>query len=100
MIFNSNQYIDWLVTAKGDYLCGFTEPAAVYEIQLVAFNGNGDSIGNKRLVSLAESGTGDKNSVGELHYTHPALDDQFIVTSLFSPFTYLHKDRYSYIICM
>ncbi|XP_076827624.1 immunoglobulin superfamily DCC subclass member 3-like isoform X2 [Brachyhypopomus gauderio] len=40
------------------------EPAAVYEIQLVAFNGNGDSITNKRLVSLAESETGSKNSVG------------------------------------
>ncbi|XP_044064048.1 immunoglobulin superfamily DCC subclass member 3-like [Siniperca chuatsi] len=30
------------------------EPAAVYEIQLVAFNGNGDSPSNRRLVSLAE----------------------------------------------
>ncbi|XP_056237362.1 immunoglobulin superfamily DCC subclass member 3-like [Seriola aureovittata] len=32
------------------------EPAAVYEIQLVAFNGNGDSPSNRRLVSLAEGG--------------------------------------------
>uniref|UniRef100_W5K341 Immunoglobulin superfamily DCC subclass member 3 n=1 Tax=Astyanax mexicanus TaxID=7994 RepID=W5K341_ASTMX len=40
------------------------EPAAVYEIQLVAFNGNGDSISNKRLVSLAETGTAGKNSAG------------------------------------
>lgn len=40
------------------------EPAAVYEIQLIAFNGNGDSIGNKRLVSLAESGTEEMNSAG------------------------------------
>ncbi|XP_016353858.1 immunoglobulin superfamily DCC subclass member 3-like [Sinocyclocheilus anshuiensis] len=31
------------------------ESSAVYEIQLTAFNGNGDSIGNKRLVSLAET---------------------------------------------
>uniref|UniRef100_A0A672N0S2 Immunoglobulin superfamily DCC subclass member 3 n=1 Tax=Sinocyclocheilus grahami TaxID=75366 RepID=A0A672N0S2_SINGR len=31
------------------------EASAVYEIQLTAFNGNGDSIGNKRLVSLAET---------------------------------------------
>nr|XP_046256495.1 immunoglobulin superfamily DCC subclass member 3-like isoform X1 [Scatophagus argus]XP_046256496.1 immunoglobulin superfamily DCC subclass member 3-like isoform X1 [Scatophagus argus] len=30
------------------------EPAAVYEIQLVAFNGNGDGPSNRRLVSLAE----------------------------------------------
>nr|XP_020474375.1 immunoglobulin superfamily DCC subclass member 3-like [Monopterus albus] len=30
------------------------EPAAVYEIQLVAFNGNGDSPSNRRLVSLTE----------------------------------------------
>lgn len=66
MIFNSNRYIDWIVTVNGDCLRVFTEPAAVYEIQLVAFNGNGDSIGNKRLVSLAENGTGDKNSAGEL----------------------------------
>ncbi|XP_069576352.1 immunoglobulin superfamily DCC subclass member 3-like [Brachyistius frenatus] len=32
------------------------EPAAVYEIQLVAFNGNGDGPSNRRLVSLAEGG--------------------------------------------
>ncbi|XP_028281027.1 immunoglobulin superfamily DCC subclass member 3 [Parambassis ranga] len=32
------------------------EPAAVYEIQLVAFNGNGDSPSTRRLVSLAEEG--------------------------------------------
>ncbi|XP_043972593.1 immunoglobulin superfamily DCC subclass member 3-like isoform X1 [Gambusia affinis] len=32
------------------------EPAAVYEIQLVAFNGNGDSSSARRLVSLAEGG--------------------------------------------
>ncbi|XP_039475845.1 immunoglobulin superfamily DCC subclass member 3-like [Oreochromis aureus] len=30
------------------------EPAAIYEIQLVAFNGNGDSPSNRRLVSLAD----------------------------------------------
>ncbi|XP_071369546.1 immunoglobulin superfamily DCC subclass member 3-like [Centroberyx affinis] len=33
------------------------EPAAVYEIQLVAFNGNGDSPANRRLVSLEEGGS-------------------------------------------
>ncbi|XP_067365192.1 immunoglobulin superfamily DCC subclass member 3-like isoform X1 [Channa argus] len=32
------------------------EPAAVYEIQLVAFNGNGDSPSNRRLVSLEQGG--------------------------------------------
>ncbi|XP_041798165.1 immunoglobulin superfamily DCC subclass member 3-like [Chelmon rostratus] len=32
------------------------EPAAVYEIQLVAFNGNGDGPSSRRLVSLAEGG--------------------------------------------
>ncbi|XP_034466329.1 immunoglobulin superfamily DCC subclass member 3-like isoform X1 [Hippoglossus hippoglossus] len=32
------------------------EPAAVYDIQLVAFNGNGDSPANRRLVSLDEGG--------------------------------------------
>lgn len=40
------------------------EPAAVYEIQLVAYNGNGESIANKRLVSLAESGTNAKSANG------------------------------------
>lgn len=84
MIFNSNQDIGWIVTAKRDCLCGFTEPAAVYEIQLVAFNGNGDSIGNKRLVSLAESGTGDMNSAGEIHYTHPVhLNLTFLMFYIF-----------------
>lgn len=32
------------------------EPAAVYEIQLMAFNGNGDGPSNRRLVSLADRG--------------------------------------------
>uniref|UniRef100_A0A665TLF0 Immunoglobulin superfamily DCC subclass member 3 n=1 Tax=Echeneis naucrates TaxID=173247 RepID=A0A665TLF0_ECHNA len=32
------------------------EPAAVYEIQLLAFNGNGDSPSNRRLVSLEDRG--------------------------------------------
>ena len=42
-----------------------SEPTAVYEIQLVAYNGNGDGTANKRLVSLAESGTSAKTSSGE-----------------------------------
>ncbi|XP_074539372.1 immunoglobulin superfamily DCC subclass member 3 [Halichoeres trimaculatus] len=33
------------------------ERLAVYEIQVLAFNGNGDSASNRRLVSLAEGGT-------------------------------------------
>ncbi|KAJ8398468.1 hypothetical protein AAFF_G00427230 [Aldrovandia affinis] len=40
------------------------EPAAVYEIKLVAYNGNGDSDSNMRLVSLAEEGTSAKTSTG------------------------------------
>ncbi|KAF1388582.1 hypothetical protein PFLUV_G00091790 [Perca fluviatilis] len=32
------------------------EPAAVYEIRLLAFNGNGDGPSNRRLVSLSEGG--------------------------------------------
>lgn len=64
----------------------------MYEIQLVAFNGNGDSIGNKRLVSLAESGTGEKNSAGELHYIHYRLS--FLI------FIYLHEGIYPYTIHM
>ncbi|XP_051577795.1 immunoglobulin superfamily DCC subclass member 3-like [Myxocyprinus asiaticus] len=38
------------------------ESAGVYEIQLAAFNGNGDSISNKRLVSLAETGKSVKDT--------------------------------------
>ncbi|ROL53502.1 Immunoglobulin superfamily DCC subclass member 3 [Anabarilius grahami] len=41
------------------------EAAAVYEIQLIAFNGNGDSIGNKRLVSLAETEKSRKDAAGQ-----------------------------------
>ncbi|KAG1942887.1 immunoglobulin superfamily DCC subclass [Pimephales promelas] len=41
------------------------EAAAVYEIQLCAFNGNGDSIGNKRLVSLAETEKSVKDAAGQ-----------------------------------
>lgn len=33
------------------------EPGSVYEIKLVAYNGNGESDCSKRLVSLAEEGT-------------------------------------------
>ncbi|KAJ8377907.1 hypothetical protein AAFF_G00250580 [Aldrovandia affinis] len=38
------------------------DPGAVYEIQLVGYNGNGDSNCSKRLVSLAEDGTSAKTS--------------------------------------
>ncbi|KAM8766250.1 immunoglobulin superfamily DCC subclass member 3, partial [Acanthopagrus schlegelii] len=40
------------------------EPGAVYEVKLVAYNGNGESDCSKRLVSLAEEGTSD-SSTGE-----------------------------------
>lgn len=45
--------LGWMLT-----FCCFppAEPAAVYEIQLVAFNGNGDGPANRRLVSLADGG--------------------------------------------
>ncbi|XP_015235332.1 PREDICTED: immunoglobulin superfamily DCC subclass member 3 isoform X1 [Cyprinodon variegatus] len=40
------------------------ESGAVYEIKLVAYNGNGESDGTKRLVSLAEQGISDQISGG------------------------------------
>lgn len=46
-------YLGWIFT----FCCvPPAEPAAVYEIQLMAFNGNGDGPANRRLVSLADSG--------------------------------------------
>lgn len=44
------------------------EPGAVYEIKLVAYNGNGESDCSKRLVSLAEEGARDQ-STGECRHT-------------------------------
>ncbi|XP_030644378.1 immunoglobulin superfamily DCC subclass member 3 [Chanos chanos] len=41
------------------------DPGAVYEVKLVAYNGNGESDCSKRLVSLAEDGTSAKTSAGE-----------------------------------
>ncbi|CAB1320850.1 unnamed protein product [Coregonus sp. 'balchen'] len=41
------------------------ETGAVYEVNLVAYNGNGESGCSKRLVSLAEEGTSAKTSGGE-----------------------------------
>uniref|UniRef100_A0A3Q3DPY4 Immunoglobulin superfamily DCC subclass member 3 n=2 Tax=Hippocampus comes TaxID=109280 RepID=A0A3Q3DPY4_HIPCM len=38
------------------------EPGAVYEVKLVAYNGNGESDCSKRLVSLAEEGTSAQNT--------------------------------------
>ncbi|XP_051812056.1 immunoglobulin superfamily DCC subclass member 3 [Acanthochromis polyacanthus] len=40
------------------------EPGAVYEIKLVAYNGNGESDCSKRLVSLAEEGMSDQSTGG------------------------------------
>ncbi|KAG9334685.1 hypothetical protein JZ751_007219 [Albula glossodonta] len=44
------------------YTIARLEPGAVYELQLVGYNGNGDSNCSKRLVSLAEDGTSAKTS--------------------------------------
>ncbi|XP_076863907.1 immunoglobulin superfamily DCC subclass member 3 [Brachyhypopomus gauderio] len=41
------------------------DAGAVYEVKLVAYNGNGESDCSKRLVSLAEDGTSAKTSAGE-----------------------------------
>lgn len=49
------------------WLC-VLEPGAVYEVKLVAYNGNGESDCSKRLVSLAEEGTSAQNT-GEYQYT-------------------------------
>lgn len=38
------------------------EPGAVYEVKLVAYNGNGESDGSARLVSLVEEKTSDPSS--------------------------------------
>ncbi|CAB1350990.1 unnamed protein product [Coregonus sp. 'balchen'] len=45
------------------------ETGAVYEVKLVAYNGNGESDCSKRLVSLAEDGTSAKTSGGETQCT-------------------------------
>lgn len=41
------------------------DPGAVYEVKLVAYNGNGESDCSKRLVSLVEDGTPAKASAGK-----------------------------------
>uniref|UniRef100_UPI003AABEAA8 immunoglobulin superfamily DCC subclass member 3 n=1 Tax=Centroberyx gerrardi TaxID=166262 RepID=UPI003AABEAA8 len=41
------------------------EPGAVYEVKLVAYNGNGESDCSKRLVSLAEEGTSAQTTGGK-----------------------------------
>ncbi|XP_071253356.1 immunoglobulin superfamily DCC subclass member 3-like [Salvelinus alpinus] len=58
------------------------EPAAVYEIQLVAYNGNGDGAANKRLVSLAESGTSAKTSSGGQSPCNCKQDDEGSMTGI------------------
>ncbi|XP_026156337.1 immunoglobulin superfamily DCC subclass member 3 [Mastacembelus armatus] len=42
------------------------EPGAVYEVKLVAYNGNGESDCSKRLVSLAEEGMSDQSAGNSL----------------------------------
>lgn len=39
-----------------------SEPGAVYEVKLVAYNGNGESDCSKRLVSLAEEGVSEQST--------------------------------------
>ncbi|XP_062847627.1 immunoglobulin superfamily DCC subclass member 3 [Trichomycterus rosablanca] len=58
------------------------ESSAVYEIQLVAFNGNGDSIGNKRLVSLTDAGTGGRNSAGGQSVCNCRQDGESSITGI------------------
>ncbi|XP_070979119.1 immunoglobulin superfamily DCC subclass member 3-like [Oncorhynchus clarkii lewisi] len=58
------------------------EPAAVYEIQLVAYNGNGDGAANKHLVSLAESGTSAKTSSGGQSPCNCKQDDEGSMTGI------------------
>lgn len=43
----------------------FSDRGAVYEVKLVAYNGNGESDCSKKLVSLAEDGTSAKTSEGK-----------------------------------
>lgn len=43
------------------HACSCSEAAAVYEMKLVAFNGNGESDCSKRLVSLGEGATSNRN---------------------------------------
>lgn len=43
------------------HACSCLEAAAVYEMKLVAFNGNGESDCSKRLVSLGEGATSNRN---------------------------------------
>lgn len=43
------------------HACACLEAAAVYEMKLVAFNGNGESDCSKRLVSLGEGATSSRN---------------------------------------
>ncbi len=44
------------------------DPGAVYEVKLVAYNGNGESDCSKKLVSLAEDGTSAKTRAGKLAF--------------------------------
>jgi len=52
------------------------DPGAVYEVKLVAYNGNGESDCSKKLVSLAEDGTSAKTRAGKAAF---ALAHEFII---------------------
>lgn len=62
-----NKSLRFCLTAQSNttalcFVPNITEPGAVYEIKLVAYNGNGESDCSKRLVSLAEHGMSDPRS--------------------------------------
>lgn len=60
MINSESQEDKWLICMG----LSVSEHGAVYEVKLVAYNGNGESDCSKRLVSLAEEGVSEQ-STGE-----------------------------------
>lgn len=64
---NANAHDDSLLAEQSSLDVPLSaESAALYEIQLVAFNGNGDSPENRRLVSLTKGGNGSTGMTFEL----------------------------------
>lgn len=60
----SSQTLHWL-----RMWLSVSEPGGVYEVKVVAYNGNGESDSSKRLVSLAEEGVSDP-ATGEYDHKH------------------------------
>lgn len=54
------------------------DPGSVYEVKLVAYNGNGESDCSKKLVSLAEDGTSAKTRAGKSAFPLAHLNMLFI----------------------